>query len=378
MPDHLSTPAVVPDASAGRAGLVHREILQLVVLIVAAVGAFFLTRAVAANNRATTLHDAEEWYRRGQAALARSAVDDAVDAFRRAAARDRQQRAYVLALARALAMRHDVAGAQAALLSLRETAPEDPAINLALARLAAGQHDTTTALRFYRAALYAPWDADPAERRRVRLELVRFLLDHGDTSRASAEALAVSGDVPADAAAHVEVATLLARAGDQQHALAEFEQALETAPEDPHALRGAGRAAYALGDYGRARRYLRQAPNAGDDDSHLLSTVEFVLGNDPLAGHLRPSERRRRLQVVLAYVRQRVAACPAFEDAAAQTHFAELQVHILAPARLDPDVVEAGVELLEQVASRVAATCGPATPIDRALEAIARRHRSES
>ena len=52
-----------------RAALIHREIFQLGVLILVAIAAFLLTRAVAASNRDMSLRDAAEWYRRGQQAI---------------------------------------------------------------------------------------------------------------------------------------------------------------------------------------------------------------------------------------------------------------------------------------------------------------------
>src|SRR5258706_5755680 len=127
--------------TAERAALIHREMLQLGVLLAAAVAAFFLTRAVAANNRDVSVRDAAEWFRRGQQEVEAGRIDDAIDAFRRATVRNRSEKQYVLALARALALKRDNKGARSALLTLRESAPEDPDINLELARLAAARQD---------------------------------------------------------------------------------------------------------------------------------------------------------------------------------------------------------------------------------------------
>ena len=192
-----------------RTALIHREIVQLSVLIFAAIAAFWLTRAVAASNRDMSLRDAAEWYRRGQQAIETGRVDDAIDSLRRATVRDRHDKRYVLALARALALKRDDEAARNALLTLRESSPEDPDINLQLARLAAGRQDVTEALRFYHNALYAPWPSEQADaRRQVRFELIRFLLTHDQASRALSELLALSTDLPDDAPLHLEVAQL--------------------------------------------------------------------------------------------------------------------------------------------------------------------------
>lgn len=179
---------------AQRAAFIRREILQLSALIFVAVGAFFATRAIAASNKDMSLRDAAEWYRRGQQALDNGRVSDAIEALRRSTVRNRTDKRYVLALARALARNRDDEAARGVLLTLRESEPEDAQVNLELARLAARHDDVTAAARFYHNALYAPWPAEQADARRsVRLELVRFLVAHNQSASASAELLAIAG-----------------------------------------------------------------------------------------------------------------------------------------------------------------------------------------
>src|SRR5689334_7613747 len=99
-----------PESAGGKAALaslINREIVQLAVLAVIAVVAFFLTRAVAADNHNTRVRDAAEWYGRGQEQLHANHLDAAIATFRRATARDRSDRAYMFALADALARNHD-------------------------------------------------------------------------------------------------------------------------------------------------------------------------------------------------------------------------------------------------------------------------------
>jgi Flp pilus assembly protein TadD len=136
--------------------LIHREILQVGVLILTAVVGFFLTRAVAANNRDMTHRDAEAWYQRGQQLMSAGRVEEPASSLRRASVRNRHERRYALALAQALQETGDTESARAALLTLREASPGDADVNLALARLAARRQDVTEALRFYHDALYPP------------------------------------------------------------------------------------------------------------------------------------------------------------------------------------------------------------------------------
>src|SRR5581483_9147544 len=171
-----------------------------------AVAAFFATRSLAASNRAMTLRDAADWYRRGQQALAEGRVAEAVDDFRRTTVRNRHDKTYVLALAGALARNGDDEAARGVLLALRESLPEDPETNLELARLAARGGDVPETMRYYHNALYAPWPPERTDERRIaRLELVRFLLMHGQSNRALPELLAMAADLPDEPAAHVRV-----------------------------------------------------------------------------------------------------------------------------------------------------------------------------
>jgi Flp pilus assembly protein TadD len=365
-----------------RAALIHREIFQLSVLILVAIGAFLLTRAVAASNREMSLRDAAEWYRRGQQAINAGRVDDAIDSFRRATVKDRSDKRYVLALARALALKRDNDAARSVLITLRESAPEDPDINLQLARLAAARSDVTEALRFYHNALYAPWSTEQVDTRRgVRLELIRFLLTHDQSSRVISELLAMSTDLPDDTPLRLEVAQLFAKAGDNAHALDQFQRALRLAPENSEALAGAGQAAFRLGDYVLARTYLRAAPPEGDG-RNTREVVDLVLSNDPLANRLGSTERRRRLVADFSYAQQRLGMCveqrvggqPTGDALALQSEAQAFEDQLKPPAILEQDTVESGVDLIDRIERLVVQSCGPPTALDQALVLIGHQH----
>jgi tetratricopeptide (TPR) repeat protein len=369
-----------------RSNLAHREILQLGVLILIALAAFLLTRAVAASNRGMRLGDAEQWYRRGQGQMSDGQVDEAVESFRHAAVTDRYDRRYVLALARALARRQDDEAARSVLLTLRESAPEDAEINLELARLAAHRDDATEAIRFYHNALYAPWPPERADaRRRARLEVIRFLLTHHESGRALSELLAVSTDLPDEAATHLEVAQLFADAGDHGHSLEQFQRALRLAPDNATALTGAGHSAFQLGNYPLARSYLRRAPPEPDDAAKTRELVDLVVSSDPLASRIASLERRRRLAADFSYLQQRLNGCldratgqTTDDQAALQREADAFQDHLKPSAALEQDRIETGVELIDRIARHVARTCGPATTFDRALLLIGREHGADT
>src|SRR4051812_50204839 len=100
---------LIPD----RLAVIHREMLQLVALAVIAVAAFFLTRAVATNNRESSLRTAAEWYRRGEQELESGPVGDALAAFFPARGKSRRNKGYSGALARSLTIKGERESARA-------------------------------------------------------------------------------------------------------------------------------------------------------------------------------------------------------------------------------------------------------------------------
>lgn len=380
-PEHPSS------ATPERATLIHRELLQLGVLVLVAVAAFFVTRAVATNNRDMHRRNAAEWYRRGHQHIEAGRIDDATDAFRRATVGHRANKVYVLALARSLALKGDHDSARAVLLTLRESAPEDPEINLELARLAGARQDVSEALRFYQNTLYAPWSPDQTgTRRAVRFELIRFLLTHDQLGRAQSELLAATTDLPDDLAHHLEVAQLFADAGDDRRALTHFEHALRLAPDDGKALAGAGQTAFRLAQYSLAQRYLRRAPANEEGVQDARAVVDVLLSRDPLAARIGSTERRRRLAANFSYAQQRLTTCLAQrtggpsggDEVTLQSELQSFEGQLKPRATLDQDAVESGVDLIDRVERYVVQRCGPPSALDRALLLIGRRPGAES
>lgn len=378
---------MIPDKTAPHdtqgAALIHRQILQLTALMLIVVVAFLGTRAIAVSNRDMRLRDAAELYRRGQREFDQGRLREATDDFRRATVRDRASKAYVLALARALARSHDDDSARSVLMRLRDADPEDADANLALARLAAGRSDVTEAVRFYHNAIYADWPVERAAvRRAVRFEFIRFLIAHDQSARAVSELLGVAADLPDQPALHLQVADLFTQAGDDAHALDQYQQALRLAPEDAAALAGAGMSAFHVGQYALARTYLRRVPAERGDLATTRDIVESVLSNDPLANRLGSVERRRRLTADLSYATQRLSACVATPgreasapDAAGLQAEADRFARRVTPRSvLDQDTIETGVDLIERVARLIVQHCNAPTPRDRALLLIGRQH----
>ena len=304
-----------------RLRLVHRELVVLLWLAIVAVGAFLLTRAFAGANGRMRKGDAAAWYAIGQQALSDGRSGDGVEA-----------------------------------------------------------------RRYYQSALNSVWRVEQSDvRRRLRLELITLLLAHDEKSRALSEILALSANLPDTAVAHVETARLFVASGDPRHALDQFAQALARNPRDGSALAGAGEAAFALGDYPRARRYLSDAPRDLARVVELRELTDLVLTNDPMAPRIPADERTRRLFAGIQHARQRVVACLAAssgEDPAVRAGLEALQRAVAAfeptlsprAVREKTDILESGLELVQRMEQQTERGCAPVTARDRALLLIAAAH----
>ena len=212
-------------------------------LIAVAVIAFFATRALAEQTGDMRRADAAVWFTRAEQALHSGRVPEALRMYRRAAVRDPGSTFFKLGLARALAADGQGAAAVEALLALREVEPENPEINMELARLTARAGDAQAAVRYYQSALSALWRPSDRERRRtLRLELIRFLIARGQSLRAVPEILTLSTNLPPDAAWHTRVGLLLLEVDEPERALRLFSDALAADPSDADARAGASRA----------------------------------------------------------------------------------------------------------------------------------------
>ena len=133
--------------------------------------------------------------------------------------------------------------------------PEAADVNTELARLEARDGDLDEARRYYQSALNAVWSQEQSDvRRGLRLELIHLLLAHNEKSRALAELLLLSANLPDTAASHAEAGQLFLDAGDPHRALDQFARALVLDPSNALALAGAGESAFAEADYTRAHR----------------------------------------------------------------------------------------------------------------------------
>jgi cytochrome c-type biogenesis protein CcmH/NrfG len=347
------------------------------------VAAFVGTRAIAQSIDVSRRRQAIAWYDVAQRARVDGDAESAVQALRRAVSKDVGNRQYRLALADALAARRLDAEARRVLLALRDTQPEDPETNLRLARIEAHGADADVARRYYQSALSSLWKPEHAEaRRRVRVELIEFLLQHKERARALSELLLLAASLPQDAKVHAQVGRMFLAAGNAREALDHFVRAVRLDSSNADALLGAGEAAFELRDYSRALRYLKQVAQENARAAELRNVSELVLNTDPLAPRLSATERRRRLSLALQQALQRLNAClgGSVEKKGRlellRTDVRDFEDALEARQRQEVEhLIDDGVDLVYRAERASEQHCTAAlAPLDRALLLIARRH----
>jgi tetratricopeptide (TPR) repeat protein len=379
----------------------------LLLLTLAGVIGFAAVSHLVARYNANQQSRGRKLYQQGLADVTASRYDDAIDAFRAALTCDPTNSQYQLSLARALRDSNEprrLDEAESYLIALWQRAPQDAAVNLALARVAAHRGSVEDAIRYYHNAMYGVWNSDPdANRSKARIELIQFLLKKGAPDKAESELMALATALPPAPDAHLQAAQLFAQARDYAGELAQYEEVLRFDPANSAALAGAGHAAYREGNYTTALPYLQEAVNANprDEDSRqLLTTTELVLRNDPFVGHISDAERNRRIAAAFAQAEKRLDECAqqknidlkATATPATASGSAPAPVPATSPllllqslwteanpdlARLrlpaETDLPDAIMDVVFQIEQQTAATCGQPQGLDLALLLISQK-----
>jgi tetratricopeptide (TPR) repeat protein len=283
-----------------------------VLTLIAIVGFAVVSRLVIglkANEKGIARHAYHAGLGEVQAGHAGRALDD----FRAALVYDADNPEYQLSLARALRDAGRLDESEAYLLHLWNAAPQNSTINLALGRLAARRGSIDDVIRYYHSAIYGAWSNDPDQNRRnTRFELIDFLLQQKAWSQAQAELLSMAQVVPPDPAQRVRLAGMFAEAGDNAQALAQYESVLKLDSKDAAALAGAGEAAFQMGRYRTAVKYLEQSAQVNPDDTRTrqrLQTASLVLDTDPFLRRISDVERNRRIAGAFSHAGERLRSC---------------------------------------------------------------------
>ena len=332
------------------------------------------------------------WFMRGTTDLKQRHFDAAVTEFRSALLYSRDSYAYQLNLAESLIGLKRTGEAYAYFINLWDREPENGLVNLELARIAAQKSETEQALRYYHNAIYATWPGDEqVQRRETRLELIGYLLNINAKAHAQAELIALAANLEDDPSQQARVGDLFVQTQDYEHALAEYRLSLKAQPHDPAALAGAGLAAFQLGRYNIAERYLQAAVSANPNDAQSaarLKTAALILQMDPFQRQISVAQRDRIVLEAFAAAGQRLDSCSAAGAAkgpatipvaqpALSEEWAKMKPQITEPGlRRDPDLVNTAMELVFSIERQTSNACGAASETDAALLLIAKLHES--
>ena len=353
-----------------------------VLVVVFFLGVTFLSRAHETQREAI----GNRWFNRGIADLRAKRFDGAVTDFRAALLYSPDEYSYQLNLAEALIGQGHMGQAYAYLINLWEREPENGTVNLELARIEAQRGETDGSVRYYHNAVYAVWPGDQEGMRRdARLELIELLLRIHATAQAQAELIASAENAGPEPAAQQRIGDLFLRAEDYEHALGAYTVALKSDRHNAAALAGGGYAAFELGRYPLAQRYLQTAVSVNPDDSasaERLKTTQLVLNMDPFRRQIPVAERGRIVVEAFDAAGQRLKSCvlpagngPSGVQPSLNDQWARLKPKITeAGLRRNPDLVETAMDLVFRIERETNAVCGAPTGTDLALLLISRVH----
>lgn len=383
-----------PRCDNGLFVLLHSREIVLSLTAAIVIVLFFLTGFITRDYHQKLGALGRQWFEAGEQQLKSGNAAEALGDFHTALVYSPDDTQIQFQLAQALAAEGRNSEARAYLLELQAGAPSDASINLALARISASAGSEADAVRYYHGAIYGVWPSEAeANRLNARLELCRFLIARGDTSIAEAELIALASEIPDrnGVSLHAQTGELFLRIGDASRALSEFRSALTVEHPPKDALRGAGLAAYQIGEFQQAERYLERARRLGNKDadvSHALDISRMVTSADPYAPLLGEAERRDRARRDFEQAFGRLQSCAKsrgidlFAKGAQQSELVTLgiQAKALEPQLTDqnirqhPGQIDVAMNLVFVTEDAVTTECGAPQGMDEALTLIGKFH----
>jgi Flp pilus assembly protein TadD len=383
---HAGT-VLTPEERLARRNLILRDALSLVTLFLITSVIFALTLLLYRSFEYHRVELGQRWKGRGEKALHEGHPKEAIDALRSALAYVPNTETEV-ELATALADAGRTTEATAYFNTLWESTPGDGTINLQLARLAARQGNEALAVQHYEGALDGTWQGNGYDRRRqVRLELAGYLLSRHRNDEARTQMLIAAGNAPDDPAIKIEIAGQMEQANDQQSALAIYRSVAARRPAPLNALEGAGRTAFALGEYRIAADYLNRSvanpafatlpDNKKSADRDMLDTANHILQLYPSLNQP-PRLRAQRILAAKNTAHRRLTSCTGSGSAIPPPLSALIARWEQLPSRLtadqleqNPDLEQTILQLVYDTETVAAQTCGAATADDALLLRIA-------
>jgi len=364
-----------------------REPLVVLLLSATAAGLFFLVGGLSRLYQNQLESRGRTWFDRGVRDLEAGRVENAVRDFQVALTYSRDNYGYQLSLAQALVALNRTEEARTYLISLWQREPENGSVNLELARIYAANSDITGALRYYHNAIYAVWGGDAEKHQRsVRLELIRFLLDHKALNQAESELIAVGRELPDDPSLHLEIADDFMRIPDYDRALEQDQEVLEIERQNRSALSSAGRAAFELAQFPLAERYLAAAQSLNPNDAETAALLKLVKAVPDIDAYEISSRAQRDRALLAAFntAGERLRACgdrsakngetnPSLEQL--YSRWMDRKARLTEPAlREHPEEVDTTMDLVFTIERQTSNLCGAPTGTDLLLLLIGRHH----
>ena len=264
------------------------------------------------DRRESDAHAANE-YSDGRALLAAGRPREAADLFEAAAAIDRNNVNYGLALGEALLEEGRIADAEATLKPLLDRAENDGAVNLTMAHVMLRENKREEAKAYFHRAIFGRWGADSLTRRtQARFELIDLLARSGSASELLAELLPFEETSPDSTALRRRLGHLFILAGSPARAETIFRAMVRRDARDADAYAGLGEAALALGNLNAARadfaEALRLRPNDADV-ARKLAVADSARSLDPTQRDIDSRERYVRSRALLERTVSSVGSC---------------------------------------------------------------------
>ena len=295
-----------------------KRVIERPAVVITILTAFTLLGFLAVGRLTTRFQEqqkalARHLYRQGLAEQQAGKFDLALVHFRDALTYDRDNFQYQLSLARALRDSGRTDEAETYLVNLWERSPQNGAVNLALGRLAARRKQLERIIQYYHNATYGVWDSNPEQNRvAVWFELVEIVLQLNARPQAQAELIALSASLPPNPQYLLRAADLFIQAQDYEHALGVYRKVLQLERMNARAAAGAAQAAFKLGRYRTAARYLEAAAKANPDDAQIAQMRQIsslILQEDPFGRDLSAEQRQRRIRIIFDEARERLDTC---------------------------------------------------------------------
>lgn len=288
-------------------------LVTCVVILVAIAALFTFDTFLARLDRAEGKAQATHLFLEGEALVRANRNREAIDRFRSALFISRGERAYELALARALRATGKPADAERVLAEMLQRDATDAETNLEMARVLVQEERTAEASSFYHRAIYGQWKGGAAGRlTQVRFELIDLLAKRGSTKELLAELLPIQAEGTTNLAVRKRLGSLFIVAGSPERAADIFRRILRERPEDPEAHAGLGEAALTAGNYRTAQADLLLASKLDPENEQIrrrLELVNLVRALDPIQRGLSPGEQLQRGRRLLELAASSVERC---------------------------------------------------------------------